>query len=162
MTRSPGLRAGAACWLLATAALLLAACTSTPQASPDRDADAKQFTSHPNSAAVYVYRPDFPTGTGEWSDSVLWVNDRLIGSTLPGTYYRVDMRPGRQVLRGDGPDIGRFALDTRSGEIYFVSLNVRAGTSHFAVVASETGKRELLRCCSLMENWAPGQRPLLR
>jgi hypothetical protein len=162
VTRGRGLFAGAACWLPATAALLLAACTSTPQASPERDADAKQFTSHPNSAAVYVYRPDFPIGTGEWSDSVLWVNDRLIGSTLPRTYFRVDLRPGRQVLRGNGPDIGRFTLDTNSGEIYFVSLNVRAGTSHFAVVAAEAGKRELLRCCSLMENWAPGQRPLLR
>ena len=26
----------------------------------------------------------------------------------------------------------------------------------------DTGKREILRCCSLLENWAPGQRPLLR
>ena len=100
----------------------------------------KQFTSHPNSAAVYVYRPDFPIGTGEWSDSVLWVNDRLIGSTLPRTYFRVDLRPGRQVLRGDGPDIGRFTLDTRSGEIYFVSLNVRAGT--FTLRGGRRGSRQ--------------------
>jgi len=26
----------------------------------------------------------------------------------------------------------------------------------------ETGKREILRCCEMMENYAPGQRPLLR
>jgi len=27
---------------------------------------------------------------------------------------------------------------------------------------SLTGKRDILRCCSLLENWAPGQRPFLR
>jgi hypothetical protein len=152
----------ACCAGLAAAALALAACTSVPQASPERDAEVKQFLTHPNAAALYIYRPDFPSGEIEWTDSVLWVDDRLIGSTLPRTYFRLDLRQGKHVLRGDGPDLGRLALDTGTGEIYFVRLNVIGSTSHFALVPPETGKMEVLRCCVLMENWAPGQRPLLR
>ena len=148
-------------WLLA-AALLLAACTSTPEASREQDAEAKQFISHPGSAAVYVYRTDLSAEDMSGSHPVLWIDDRLIGSTLPRAYFRVDLRPGKHVLRGDGPDLGRLALDTGAGEVYFVSLNVLGGTSHFARVAPEAGKREILRCCALLENWAPGQRPLLR
>jgi hypothetical protein len=34
--------------------------------------------------------------------------------------------------------------------------------SIFRRVEPETGKRDILRCCSLMENWEPGQRPFLR
>ena len=36
------------------------------------------------------------------------------------------------------------------------------GNSRITLVKPETGKRDILRCCALMENWAPDQRPLLR
>ena len=147
---------------LAAAVLALGGCTSVPQASDERDAEAKHFVTHPNAATLYVYRPDFPSGDSEWTDSVLWVNNRLIGSTLPRTFFRLDLRQGRHVLRGDGPDLGHLTLDTGTGEIYFVRLNVIGRTSNFTLVAPEIGKKEILRCCALMENWAPGQRPLLR
>ncbi len=151
-------------WGRAAAAAVLfaiAGCASTPQASLERDAEAKQFATQPRAATLYVFRSDFPGGT-EAPDSVLYVNDRLIGATLPGTYFRVDVRPGTYVLRGIGHDLGSLKLDTRSGELYFVSLNVIGGHSYFRTVPAETGRRELERCCVLLENWAPGQRPLLR
>ena len=158
-----GLRHRAAwCACAAWAVLALAACTSVPQASRERDAEAKQFITHPNAAAIYVYRPDFPSGDSEWTDSVLWADEHLVGTTLPGSYFRLDLRAGTHVLRGGEVDLGRFTLDTRSGELYFVRLNVFGSTSHFALIPPETGKREILRCCERMENWAPGQRPLLR
>jgi hypothetical protein len=43
-----------------------------------------------------------------------------------------------------------------------VSLQAAGGISRFMLVKPEAGKRDILRCCSLMENWAPGQRPFLR
>ena len=49
---------------------------------------------------------------------------RLIGSTLPRTFFRLEARPGRRVLHGDGHDSGQLALDVNAGELYFVSLNV--------------------------------------
>jgi hypothetical protein len=150
-------------WLVAaTAAVALAGCTSVPHASRERDAEAKEFITHPGSSTLYVMRDDFPVGSGHMRDSVLYANGRLIGATLSRTYFRIDLRPGAQLLHGDGFDQGRLKLDTLSGEIYFVSLTVANGSSHFTVLEPEDAKRRLLRCCVLLENWTPGQRPLLR
>jgi hypothetical protein len=148
-----------ACGLVA--ALAVGGCTSVPQASEARDAEARRFDTHPGTAAIYVYRSDL-SGTEDRADSVLWMDSRLIGTTLPRTFFRLDARPGRRVLHGTGHDSGRLALDASAGEIYFVALNVMGGISYFTLVPAETGKREILRCCAMMENWAPGQRPLLR
>jgi hypothetical protein len=142
-------------------ALIVAGCTSVPQASEARDADAKQFNTQPGYAAIYVYRPDFGYASDP-AESVLWMDTRLIGSTLPRTFFRLDTRPGRHVLHGDAHDTGKLALDTKAGELYFVSLNVVGGISRFTQVSPDTGRREILKCCAMMENWAPGQRPLLR
>lgn len=146
-----------ACCLLAA----LGGCVSVPQASPDRDAEARQYITHPGFSTLYVYRNDSPAGL-EADDSVLYVNGRLIGATLPGTYFRIDLRPGEHLLHGYAHDQGRIRVSTPAGEITFVSLSVVAGTSHFGKIAPDAAKREIARCCVLMENWAPGQRPLLR
>jgi len=142
--------------------LAFAGCTSTPQASRERDAEAKQFNARANAAVIYVYR-DEPGFVGTVSnDTVLYVNDRLIGSTLAGTFFRFDVRAGTHLLHGYGYDQGKLNIDARNGEIYFVSLMSMEGNSEFRLVAPETGKRDILRCCALLENWLPGQRPLLR
>ena len=143
------------------AAALAGGCTSVPQASTSRDKEAKAFNTQPATAGIYVYRPDFGYGATP-AESVLWLDARLIGSTLPRTFFRLDAPPGKRVLHGDGHDTGRLVVEVKAGELYFVSLNVQGGISSFTQVAPEAGKRELLRCCALMENWAPGQRPLLR
>lgn len=139
--------------------VLIGGCASTPQASPERDAEARRFISHPGTAAIYVYRPDFPSNP---DDSVLYLDGRLIGATLPGSYFRIDAQPGRRVLHGLAYDIGHLAIEVRPGEIYFVSLTVLGGRSHFDLKPAAVGRRELLDCCVLFENWAPGQRPLIR
>jgi hypothetical protein len=142
------------------AASVLAGCVSVPQASPARDAEAKAFGTNPGAAAVYVYRNDFTSHLSE--ESSLFIDGRPIGSTLPGTFFRVDVRAGEHLLHGHGYDQGRLKLATRSGEAYFVALNVSNNTSYFRTVDPEAAKREIERCCVLMESWAPGQRPLLR
>jgi hypothetical protein len=144
----------------AIAALALAgACTSTPQASRESDAAAKDFHTHPNAATIYVYRSEFDHLEDE---SVLYMDGRLIGATLPGTYFRIDAVPGRHVLHGMGPDVGSIPLDVRPGESYFVSLDVIAYHSRFTAVPFDVGEQRVRACCALLENWAPGQRPLLR
>jgi hypothetical protein len=142
------------------AVVLLAGCTSTPQATPERDAEAKRFETRPDAATIYVYRDEFATSPSD--DTVLYVDDRLIGSTLPRTFFRFDVRAGERQLLGLGFDQGRLRIDTHDGELYFVSLRTAGGTSDFRLVAPETGKRDIRRCCALLENWAPDQRPLLR
>ena len=141
------------------AAPLIAGCTSTPEAPPERDALAKQFGTHPNASTIYVYRSEFNRFD---FDSVLYLNGRLLGSTVPGTYFRVDTVPGRNILHGSGIDVGEMALDTRPGELYFVSVDVLGGHSNFRLVTEDVGRRRIQACCVLLENWAPGQRPFVR
>jgi len=146
---------------LAAALLLIlftAGCASTPQAALERDAEAKQFRTHPASAALYVFRQD----TAAEEDSVLYVDDRLIGATLPRTYFRIDARPGKRRLHGVAADSGSIELDVRAGEIHFVALQVSGGNSYFTAVDPAQGRQAIRACCALLENWAPGQRPLLR
>ena len=147
--------------LLLAALLFTGGCASVPQASDPRDAEAKKFITHPGSAAIYVYRTDFGYDSTE-AESTLWMDNRLIGNTLPRSFFRIDARPGRRVLHGHAHDSGRLVLDVKAEELYFVSLDVSGGLSRFALVPTDTGKSVLLRCCAMMENWAPGQRPLLR
>ncbi|MGZ5162114.1 MAG: hypothetical protein ACXWIT_16435 [Burkholderiales bacterium] len=145
--------------VLALMALLVGACASTPEAPSDRDAEAKQFLTHPNASTIYVYRIDV-----EPSDDhvVLYIDSRLIGETLPRTYFRIDAVPGRHVLHGTAVDSGRLELETRAGALYFVELSVAAGQSNFGLVPEEIGRKRILECCTLLENWAPGQRPFLK
>ena len=139
--------------------VLFAACASTPEAAPDLDREAKQFVTHPQDSTLYVYRTD---GVNLEDDTALWINDRLIGATLPQTYFRVHLNPGKQLLAGSGIDNGSLALETRPGEAYFVRLQVVSGHSRFEPVPAGDARRELQACCGLLENWRPGQRPLLR
>ena len=144
---------------LAVLALLVVACASTPQATPDRDAAAKEFNTHPSAATIYVYRSPF---NHTEFDSVLYIDGRLIGRTLPGAYFRIDTVPGRHVLHGTGVDLGEYAINARPGQIYFVSLDVVAGHSHFEQVPESTAQERVRACCALLENWAPNQRPFVR
>jgi len=138
--------------------LLLAACASTPQASRERDAEGKEFVTHPGASTLYVYRSPF----NNTEDSVLYVDRRLIGSTLPGAYFRIDAVPGTHTLHGNGLDLGDMTIETRPGQLYFIELAVIAGHSHFRLVPPALGRKTVAACCALLENWAPGQRPLLR
>ena len=148
-------------WCALLLAVAIAGCASTPQATPERDAEAKQFNARPDAAAIYVYRDDFRSPSND-DNTMLFVDGRLIGATLPGTFFWIDMRAGEHPLHGLARDHGTLRVDARYGEITFVSLQALGGVSHFTLVEPETGKRDILRCCSLMENWAPGQRPLFR
>ena len=144
---------------LAVVVAFMAGCASTPQATGERDAEAKQYAGNPATSTLYVYRPDF--GNSD-SDTVLWIDGRLIGATLPKTFFRVNVGPGKHTLTGMGYDNGQLTLETRPGELYFVAVSIVAGNSLFWLVPPDVGRDAVNRCCSLMENWAPGQRPLLR
>ncbi len=145
--------------VLAAFLLLLTACASTPQASRERDAEAKQFVTHPGSSTIYVYRSELDRLQDQ---TVLYLDERLIGSTLPGGYFRIDTVPGRHVLHGIAADTGRIAVDTRPGALYFVEMHVLDEHSYFRLVPEDVGRKRILQCCALLENWAPGQRPLLK
>lgn len=145
--------------VLAAICVLLSGCAATPQASRQDDAAAKQFESAPGAAIVYLYRADGPVAFD--SSTTLWLDRRLVGELMPATYFRVSVRPGKNLLTAYANDSGRLEFETRSGEIYFVAVFVRgesgASRSEFRRVAPEAGRAQIERCCTLLDTWTPGQ-----
>jgi hypothetical protein len=138
--------------------LLISACASTPHASPDRDALAKEFLTHPDAATIYVYRSPF---NDQDFNSVLFMNGRLVGKTVPAGFFRIDTVPGVHVLHGTGIDLGQFAVHARAGQVYFVALDVLAGQSNFRIVPDYIAQARVRACCALLENWMPATGPIL-
>ena len=135
----------------------MSGCASTPQATAERDELAKQFAADPEKGTVYIYRPgvNFDNNTEDIS-SVLYIDQRLIGSTLAGVYFLVQLAPGTHVLSGIANDQGKMTLQVEAGRLYFVSLQVLNGSSVFTQVGVDTGKREVSNCCTLYDNAKPG------
>jgi hypothetical protein len=141
---------------------LLAGCAATPEASRERDADAKLFASAPRAAIIYLYRADTPSTGGT---ATLWMDGRLIGQTVQATYFRVLARPGHNNISASGNDSGRIEIDTVEGGVYFIAMQVLGdaeGSSRtvFRSVPPETGEAQIKRCCTLLETWQPGQNRL--
>lgn len=144
--------------LFACAGALLTGCAATPEALPIDDATAKRFESAPGTAIVYLYRADPPGGRGT---SMLWLDGRLVGELLPRTYYRVSVRPGKNLLTAYSSDQARLEFETRGGEVHFVAITTfgedGSGGSMFRNVSPEIGRTQIERCCTLLETWKPGQ-----
>jgi len=137
---------------------LLGGCAATPEASTQDDAAAKLFESAPRAAIIYLYRADTPSS----ATSTLWVDDRIVGQSLPATYFRVAVRPGRNRIAAFAPDQGRLEIETREGGVFFVAMQVGGdfetpGNTIFRSVPPEAGKAEILRCCTMLETWRPNQ-----
>lgn len=143
--------------LLVLSLALFSGCSSTPVASPQDDADAKRFNPPLRGATIYLYRGDLRGGV-----STIWIDDRLVGQTLPRTYFRVVVRPGRNRVGVAGNDMGRIVIDTKEEGVYFVEMQVLGETEGdhttiFRSVPPETGKKVITQCCALLDTWRPGQ-----
>ena len=146
-----------------SAALLCAACTSTPESTRDRDAWAKEFEPVTRDSVIYVYRPD-PMGSMAVTD--LSVDKRLIGSSLPGTYFRIPVLPGRHLLEVFAAHGQPLEVATHGNDIVFVELQNYSsvdGTPNmrFRVVSPEHAKPAIITCCSRLENYRSDQQRLM-
>ncbi len=140
-------------------AAMLAGCAATPEATPDRDAAAKQFEPAARAAVIYLYRADSPGSRGV---TTVWVDGRLVGQSLPATYFRVIARPGRNHIHATGADAGRLEIETRQDAVYFVAMHVSgqdegSSSTVFRSVPAAAAQSAIQRCCSLLETWRPGQ-----
>jgi hypothetical protein len=149
--------------LIALGALALCACASTPQATPEREAEAKRFEPVTREAVIYIYRPGAPLSGPE---TTLWVDNRLVGSSLPGTFFRVIALPGRNVIDTSPPDSGRIAVDTRGNDVTYVEMITEGDftdspSSRFRVVPDEVARAAIARCCWMLETWRHNQPRLL-
>ncbi len=103
---------------MAIAMISMAGCVQLPPTT--QDIQAKRFESVPGKAVIYIARPrvDAPNG-----GSIVIGNDGVI-TTYEGTYYRWEVPPGTQVIRGYGVFTASVTLQAEPGRIYFVQQTV--------------------------------------
>lgn len=99
--------------------LSLAAC-----AAPKLEGDPQSVRVEPPAAGmsvIYLIR-----SAKDWGTNATWVfiDDRLVGTTAAGVYYRIEVRPGRHRLSGYAFDQGNLTVDTQAGGVYFVEQHV--------------------------------------
>jgi hypothetical protein len=124
----------------------LAACAQLPP-SP-QEIEAKRFEAAPGQAVIYLVRdvPDF-TDVG----AAVMLDDRLMGSTYPGTFFRWVVPPGRHEIRGYAGDSGHYVLDVSPDRVYFVQQSVTrffpvpSSQSRFQLVPEPHGRAAVLR-----------------
>ena len=107
--------------LCAVFVVVVAACTQIPPTA--QDVQAKRIESAPGKAVIYLVRtkPDVSD-----MPAPVMLDDQLIGSTYAGTYYRLEVSPGRHRIRGYSQDAGSINVDVQGDRIYFVQHTVIA------------------------------------
>ena len=126
-------------------AFVLAGCAPLPP-SP-QDIEAKRFEGVPGKAVIYLVR--------EWPDisreaATVMLDDQMMGSSYPGTYFRWVVEPGRHQIRGYAGDPGSITLDVGPDRIYFVQQSYTPGffgfgQSFFRPVPEPYGRGAVLR-----------------
>ena len=107
-------------------ALALAGCAPLPP-SP-QDIEAKRFELVPGKAVIYLVReyPDISPEAG-----TIMLDDNMMGSTYPGTYFRWVVEPGRHAVRGFAGDNGGIVIDVAPERMYFIQHSYTRGWTGF-------------------------------
>jgi hypothetical protein len=98
--------------------LFLAGCVQLPPAP--QDLEAKRFEPVPGQSLIYVVRT--PLDSSE--PQTLMLNERVTAATLPGSYFRWEVPPGRQHIEAFGFGSESLTLTTEPGGIYFLEHTV--------------------------------------
>ena len=101
--------------------VVLALLTACAPLSPDPAAQAVRIESTPGMAVIYLVRtvPDV-----SYLATPVVIDDRMIGSTFAGTYYRIEVPAGHHRLRGYAQDSGSLDLELQADRVYFVQHTV--------------------------------------
>jgi hypothetical protein len=142
---------------------LISACASTPQATPERTAEARRFEPVTREAVIYIYRPGIALSGPE---TTLWVDNRLVGASLPGTFFRVIALPGRNVIDTSPPDTGRIEVNTLGNDVTFVEMITEGGrndapNTRFRLMQPDEAKAAIAYCCWMLDTWRYNQPRLL-
>jgi hypothetical protein len=126
-------------------ALLVAGCAPLPP-SPE-DIAAKRFEQVPGKSVIYLVR-EYPDLSREVATVML--DDQMMGSTHPGTYFRWVVEPGRHQIRGYAGDNGSITIDVGPDRMYFIQQSVSLffhgfAQSFFRLIPESYGRAAVLR-----------------
>ena len=88
------------------AIVFLAGCASVPMAPPEEDAAAKEFSTHPDKASIFVFRNESMGGAVSMD---ITLNGEAMGKSGPKTFFHWLVDPGRYEIvstaeNDSGPD----------------------------------------------------------
>jgi hypothetical protein len=97
----------------------LAGCASMGPSA--QETQAVRIEGTPGMAVIYVIRtnPDL-----SYVPAQIAIDDRLLGTTHAGTYYRIEVPAGRHRITGYGVDGGNITIDAQADRVYFVHQTV--------------------------------------
>jgi len=123
---------------------VLAGC-ATREPSP-QEIQSKRFEIRPDMAVVYLYRDRLDFSRAPAS---LMLDRQGLGSTYEGTYYRLELAPGRHRIAGFAGDAGAFEFTAEPGRLYFlkhaVSRFMGFDQSYFFPVSEAQGRNAVLQ-----------------
>jgi hypothetical protein len=126
--------------------LLLSGCVAPLPPSP-QEIEAKRFEAVAGKAVVYLVReyPDLSSEAG-----TVMLDDRMMGSTYPGTFFRWVVEPGRHQIRGYAGDAGSMLIDVLPGRVYYVQQSYSRGLtgfgqSFFRLIPEPYGRSAVMR-----------------
>ena len=134
----------------AASLLLLTACATAPMAVPELDAKAKQFAPVDGKSVVYIYRNESFGGAVKVPISV---NNRLIGDTVAGSYFRLVVDPGTYDIQCKAEKDSTVTVQAEAGKVYFVWQEMKMGmwaagcSMH---LASDADGRKAVADCKLL------------
>ncbi|EHR40496.1 DUF2846 domain-containing protein [Alishewanella jeotgali] len=135
--------------LAATLALvaMMTGCASVPMATADLDNQAKQFTTVPNKAKIYIYRNE---NMGAAVKMPLLLNGMSVGDTVAKSYVLREVEPGEHTIVSKTENDAELTLIAEPGVNYFVWQEVKMGAfsarSKLHLVAEAEGKKAVLGC----------------
>ena len=126
--------------------LLLAGCITPLPPSP-QEIEAKRFEPVAGKAVIYLFRPypDLAPDAG-----TLMLDDNMMGSTYPGTFFRWVVEPGRHQIRGFAGDPGAMVIDVLPDRVYYVQQSYTRGftgfgQSFFSLIPEPYGRGAVMR-----------------
>jgi hypothetical protein len=137
-------------WRGLIAAILLASCAQLPPTP--QDMQAKRFEQPlSGKSVIYLVRdnPDFND-----APTTLWIGDKNMITTYPGTYYRWEVVPGMHRIAGFAGDSGSITVRVEPDRIYYIQQRVTpftlgystvAPTSNFQVIPEASGRTVVMR-----------------
>lgn len=86
-----------------------------------QELQSKRFETKPDKAVVYLYRDRLDFSRAPVS---LMLDGQGLGGVYAGTYYRLELAPGRHRVAGFAGDSGAFEFTAESGRLYFLRHSV--------------------------------------
>ncbi|MDX1537064.1 DUF2846 domain-containing protein [Arsukibacterium sp.] len=129
------------------ASIILTGCASVPMATPEMDSQAKQFTTVPDKAKIYIYRDET---MGAAVKMPVLLNGMSVGDTVAKSYILREVEPGEHTILSKTENDAELTLTANAGTNYYVWQEVKMGAfaarSKLHLVDEAKGQKSVNAC----------------